>query len=216
MRTNFDQKLEEVHRKLLEMGVLVERNISYAVQAFIDHDVDLARKVIEGDLRVNEMQKNIDRECEEIIALEQPNTTDLRRVIASLRTSSNLERMGDHAENISDITISIEDKKRKPEREVMIEEMANIVKDMTKAIIDAFIDFDVDAAREIAERDKKVDVLYHEMRNATIEDFRKASDDASVAVDYQFVAMHLERIGDYVKNISEGIIYLDTGKITDL
>lgn len=216
MRTNFNQKLEEVHRKLLEMGVFVDRNISDAVQAFIEHDVDLAKKVIEGDLRINEMQRIIDRECEEIIALEQPNTTDLRRVIASLRTSSNLERMGDHAENISDITISIVDKKRNPEREVKIDEMAKIVKEMTKDIIDAFIDFDVDKAREIAKRDKQVDTLYHDLRNATIEAFRIASDDASVAVDYQFVAMHLERIGDYVKNISEGIIYLDTGNITDL
>lgn len=216
MRTNFDQRLNDVHRKLLEMGVLVNRNISKTVEAFIQHDIKTAQEVIDGDLRINKMQMDIDHECELIIALEQPNTTDLRRIIAILRASSNLERMGDHAQNISEITIAIEDKKRVEELEEILIEMAQIVTVMAEDIIDAFVEFDVDKAREIAKRDKKVNKLYRKLRVLVIEQLRTLPESVAVLTDYNFTAKYLERIGDYVKNISEGIVYLETGDVTDL
>lgn len=216
MRTNFDQKLSDVHRQLLEMGVLVIRNISNTVEAFNKRDVQLAQEVIDSDVRVNKMEAKIDRVCEQIIAMEQPNTSDLRRIIAILRASSNLERMGDHAQNISEITIEIEDKKRVDELEDILIEMAQIVMKMAEDIIDAFVEFDVDRAREIAKRDKEVNKLYHNLRGLVIEQLKSMPDSVDVLTDYNFAGKYLERIGDYVKNISEGIIYLDTGDVTDL
>lgn len=212
MRTVFDEKLAELHRDLLELGVLVNRAIFRSVQGFIEHDVAIAKEVIDGDARVNDKEHEIDRKCQEIIAMQQPNTTDLRRIIAVLRASSNLERMGDHAVSISKSIINLKGNKRNLDLENLINEMATIVIEMSHDIIDAFVDFDVDKAYAIA----KVDALYNDVRMTAVEAMQNDPNTVIAASDYAFVGMHIERIGDYVTNISEGIIYLDSGKVVDL
>lgn len=216
MRTIFDEKLEELHRDLLELGVLVNRAIKQSVEGFILHDVKIAEDVIKEDSRINDKEHEIDRKCQEVIAMQQPNTTDLRRIIAVLRASSNLERMGDHAVNISESTINIKGSRRNLELEDLINEMAAIVIDMSNDIIDAFVDFDVEAAYKIAERDGAVDKLYNTIRFTAVKSMQEDPKTVRAASDYSFVGMHIERIGDYVTNISEGIIYLDSGRVVDL
>lgn len=216
MRTVFDQNLAELQRELLAMGVLVNRGISKSVEAFLTHDIELAQEVIEGDFRINDTEHMIDRKCQEIIAMQQPNAGDLRRIIAVLKASSNLERMGDHAENIAVITINIEDKKSDPELEALVKELAEIVAEMASDIIDAFVDFDVAAASEIAKRDVEVDKLYNNLRYTSVNSMIDNPDAVYVASDYSFIGMHLERIGDYVTNIAEAIVYLDSGSVVDL
>ncbi len=216
MRTVFDEKLAELHRDLLELGVLVNRAIFRSVQGFIEHDVAIAKEVINGDARVNDKEHEIDRKCQEIIAMQQPNTTDLRRIIAVLRVSSNLERMGDHAVSISKSTINLKGNKRNLDLENLINEMATIVIEMSHDIIDAFVDFDVDKAYSIAKIDAKVDALYNDVRMTAVEAMQNDPNTVIAVSDYAFVGMHIERIGDYVTNISEGIIYLDSGKVVDL
>lgn len=216
MRTVFDQNLAELQRELLAMGVLVNRGISKSVEAFLTQDIELAQEVIEGDFRINDTEHMIDRKCQEIIAMQQPNAGDLRRIIAVLKASSNLERMGDHAENIAVITINIEDKKSDPELEALIKELAEIVAEMASDIIDAFVDFDVAAASEIAKRDVEVDKLYNNLRYTSVNSMIDNPDAVYVASDYSFIGMHLERIGDYVTNIAEAIVYLDSGSVVDL
>lgn len=216
MRTVFDQNLAELQRELLAMGVLVNRGISKSVEAFLTHDIELAQEVIEGDFRINDTEHMIDRKCQEIIAMQQPNAGDLRRIIAVLKASSNLERMGDHAENIAVITINIEDKKSDPELEALIKELAEIVAEMASDIIDAFVDFDVAAASDIAKRDVEVDKLYNNLRYTSVNSMIDNPDAVYVASDYSFIGMHLERIGDYVTNIAEAIVYLDSGSVVDL
>ncbi len=216
MRRVFDEKLAEIHRDLLELGVFVNRAIDQSVRAFGEHDVELAKEVIENDKIINDKENEIDRKCTEIIALQQPNTSDLRRVIAVIRAASNLERMGDHAVNIAEATINIKGQKRLMQLEVLIESMGKKVITMTKDIIDAFVDFNVVAAREIAERDKDIDNHYNLLRLTAIEEMREDPDIVLATSDYSFVGRDLERIGDYVTNIGEGIIYLDSGEIVDL
>lgn len=216
MRTIFDLKLAELHRDLLELGVLVNRAVSKSVESFTEHDVSLAEEVIEGDSRVNDKEHEIDRKCQEIIAMQHPNTSDLRRVIAVLRASSNLERMGDHAVNISESTINIKGNKRDLDLEKLINEMATIVMEMSNDIIDAFVDFNVEQAYAIAKRDAAVDELYNTVRFTAVESMKNDPNTVYAVSDYAFVGMHIERIGDYVTNISEGIIYLDSGKVVDL
>lgn len=216
MRTIFDEKLAELHRDLLELGVLVNRSIRNSVDGFIAHDVEIAKEVIQGDSRVNDKEHEIDRKCQEVIAMQQPNTRDLRRIIAVLRASSNLERMGDHAVSISESTINIKGSKRNLELEDLINEIASIVIDMSDDIIDAFVDFDVDAAYSIAGRDSEVDKLYNNIRYTAVKSMQDDPKTVRAASDYSFVGMHIERIGDYVTNISEGIIYLNSGQVVDL
>ena len=216
MRTVFDEKLAEIHRDLLELGVLVNRAITNAVKAFVNYDMELAEEIIENDLRINKKENEIDQKCSAIIALQQPNTSDLRRVIAVIRASSNLERMGDHAQNIAEATINIKEEKHKPELEEIIRSMGIQVIQMSSDIIDAFVDYDVEAAREIAQRDETVDNKYNLLRLTALETMREDPETVLAVSDYSFIGRDLERIGDYVTNIAEGIVYLDSGEVVDL
>ena len=216
MRTIFDEKLAEIHRDLLQLGRMVNETIYKSVKGLVNHDAVLAQQVIDGDKKINQKENDIDRKSYEIIALQQPNASDLRRVLSVMRASSDLERMGDHAASVADITIRVKGKKRDEDLEHIISQMGEKITSMCTDIIDAFVEFDVDKARSTAKRDNEVDGLYQELRLAAVKLMKHDADSVLAAADYSFVGMHLERIGDYVKNIAEWIVYLDTGEITDL
>lgn len=216
MRTIFNEKLAEIHRDLLQLGRMTNEAIYKSVKSVVDHDVKLAQEVIERDKEINKKENEIDRKCYEIIALEQPNASDLRRVLSVMRASSDIERMGDHAQNISEVTIRVKGKKRDRYLEQTINQMGDKINWMCSEMIDAFLEFDVEKAISTAKKDVEIDQAYQELRHSIIELMRTDPDTVLAASDYSFVGMHLERIGDYIKNIGEWIIYLDTGEITDL
>lgn len=216
MRTIFDKKLEEIHRDLLQLGILVNNNIYNAVESFIENNLQQSQKVIDDDKIINAKKLEIDLKAIEIIALQHPNATDLRKVLSVMGASSSLERMGDHAKEISESTISIEGSKRKIELEKLIQQIGFQVMDMSKDIIDAFVDFNVETAKEIAARDREVDIKHQKLRFIGIELMKNDSDSVIATADYLFIGMHLERIGDYVTNVAEDIVYLDTGNVVDL
>lgn len=216
MRTIFDENLADIHQELSELGRMVNHAIEKSVKALIKHDVTIANEVRENDSEINQMQNDIDQKCYEIIALQQPNTFDLRRVLSVMRAASELERMGDHAVNIADVTINVKGTKRDHDLEEQISEMGEMLSTMCHDIIEAFVDFDVDKALATAKKDKKVDAMYVDLRLSALGLMEKDRKYVLAAADYSFVGMHLERIGDYIKNIAEWIVYLDTGKIIEL
>lgn len=216
MRKIFDEKLAEIHRDLLQLGVMVNRAICKSVKAFVTKDIHLADEIIKNDLFINQKENEIDKKCTEIIALQQPLASDLRRVIAVIRASSNLERMGDHAQNIAEATINIKDEKQLTELETIFKAMGDKVIQMSTDIIDAFVDFNVEAAKEIAMRDEEIDNSYNLFRLTAIDIMKEDPNTVFAASDYSFIGRDLERIGDYITNIAEGIVYLDSGKIVDL
>ena len=216
MRTIFDERLAEIHRDLLQLGIVVNEAINKAIQAFVTKDVNLAEEIIENDLKINDKENEIDKKCTETIALQQPLATDLRRIIAVIRASSDLERMDDHAQNIAEVTINLKNEKHVPELEPIIQSMGNKIMKMSTDIIDAFVDFNVEAAREIALRDEEDDKHYNLLRLTAIDIMKENPDTAFSVSDYSFIGRDLERIGDYVTNIGEGIIYLSSGEIVDL
>lgn len=216
MRTVFDEKLAEIHRDLSQLGRMVNEAIYKTVKGLINHDAELAQQVIDGDAKINQKENDIDRKCYEIIALQQPNATDLRRVLAVMRASADLERMGDHAQNISEVTINVKGNKRDSDLENQIAQIGDKINSMCTDIIDAFVEFDVEKARKTAKRDGEIDKQYHDLRMAAVGLMRNDPDSVLAAADYSFVGMHLERIGDYITNIAEWIVYLDTGEIVDL
>lgn len=215
MRSIFDEKLENLHRNLSQMGRMVNEAIYKAVKSLQLKDNELAQNVISFDVEINEMEHKINQKCYEIIALEQPNTTDLRRVISVLRATADLERMGDHARSIAKVTIELKDSQEEKELTVKIISMGEKVNTMCTNIIDAFIENDLNKARQIAKKDTEIDEMYQHLRMLAINYMQEDSSVVQVAAAYSFVGMHLERIGDYIKNIGEGIIYLNTGKIVD-
>ena len=216
MRTVFNENLAELHGELSDMGRTVNIAIDQSIKALVNHSVEIATEVIENDLAINKMQNDIDQKCYEIIALQQPNTSDLRRILAVMRAASELERMGDHAVNIAEVTINVKGTKRDQQLEDQISEMGEKLNHMCHDIIEAFVNFDVKQAVATAKEDQKIDDMYRELRTTALSLMQKDPKYVFAAADYSFVGMHLERIGDYIKNIAEWIVYLDTGKITEL
>lgn len=216
MRSVLDEQLDELHRNLIELGVLVSRSIENAIQAFNENDKELGKRVVDEDKRINKKQHAIDERSQQLIAMQQPNARDLRRIIAVIRAASDLERMGDHAKNIADVLRFVNEDERNGTPEELINQMAVAVLEMTQNIIDAFVGFEVTRAIEVAARDREVDKLYNELRYETVQRMKKSPEIIETASQYSFIGMDLERIGDYVKNIAEELVYLDTGEIIDL
>ncbi|MCH4168136.1 MAG: phosphate signaling complex protein PhoU [Streptococcaceae bacterium] len=216
LRTQFEEQLNKLHNQFYSMGTQVSAQLNKAVRAFVSHDKDLAKEVIEADEEINELEIKLEKKSFEIIALQQPVSTDLRTVITVLKASSDLERMGDHAVSICKSTIHMKGEERLPEIEKEISIMGESVKKMLDAALNAYIQSDADRAREVATWDNKINKMFNEIRNHAISAIKENPETIVAGNDYLHVCTYLERIGDYSTNLCEWIVYLKTGKITEL
>jgi phosphate transport system protein len=198
------------------MGMMVNEAIYKSVNAFINHDKTLAQEVIDADVQINEREVDLEKRSFEMIALQQPVTTDLRMIVTVMKASSDLERMGDHAVSIAKSTIRVKGNTRAPEIEETLAQMATKVKQMVEEVLDAYVKSDEKRAREIAKEDLRVDEFSNKIYKMCIKQMQEDSDTIVGSMDYMLVDSYLERIGDYVTNICEWIIYLDTGKLIEL
>lgn len=216
MRKAYQEELHELHRTFTQLGKLVNEAIYKSIKSFTNHDKKLAKEVIKHDDVINNLEVELERKCIDIIALQQPVTSDLRRIIAFLKASADLERMADHAVSISKSTIRVKGTKRSKELEDLIAQAGEKIKAMGQDILEAFVDFDVDQALEVAERDKEIDELTNELKRQSI---KRMMDDPEIvfgATDYTLVGGSIERIGDYVTNIAEWIVFYETNVIKEL
>lgn len=216
MRTVFDDELTELNRLFSQLGRLTNEAIYKSIKAFVNHDKKLAQTVIEEDYRINDLEREIDMFCNELIALQAPNAKDLRRILTILKASTDLERMGDHAVSISVSTIRVKGTKRNEKIEGLISQVGEKIKSMGQEIIEAFLNMDVHAARKIAMRDDEIDYLTRKIRHRAVDQMMKDTEAVASASDYSFVSMYIERIGDYITNIAEELFYLETGEMKDL
>ena len=216
MRVAFDKELNELNRSFSQLGNLVNEAIYKSIKAFINHDKKLAKEVIENDDRVNQLEVELEGKCIEIIALQQPVTADLRTIITILKASADLERMGDHAVNIAKATIRIKGSKRSEEIEGMIAEAGEKIKVMGQDVLQAFVEMDTKAALHFDDRDDEIDEITDNLKRKSV---KRVVDDPELAfgaTDYTLVGSSIERIGDYITNIAEWIVYHETGKIKEL
>lgn len=216
MRQNFEEELNDLHVHFSEMGMMVSEAVYKSVKAFINHDKELAHNVIENDVAINNREAELEKKCFELIALQQPVTSDLRKIITVMKACADLERMGDHAVSISKSTIRVKGNKRDPKIEAEIADLSEIVKKRVEEVLEAYLQYDVRKAREIAQKDNQIDEAAHSITEKAIEDMKRSSDLVIGAADYILVASYLERIGDYVTNICEWIVYHETGKVVEL
>ncbi|MCH3489071.1 phosphate signaling complex protein PhoU, partial [Enterococcus faecium] len=199
-----------------EMGMMVSSAVHKSVRAYIKHDKILAQEVIENDININNMETRLEKKSFEMIALQQPVTTDLRMIITVMKASSDLERMADHAVSVAKSTIRVKGQTRIPEIEKEISDMSDYVKKMVDNVLVAYVKTDEKDARTIANMDQRVNDYFNRIYNATIKNMQENPETVISGTDYLNVASYLERIGDYVTNICEWIVYLATGKITEL
>lgn len=215
VRGQFEEQLKGLHELLLRMGVLVEEAVHQSVKSLVDHDDKLATEIVEKDRSINQLEIEIEKKCLTLIALQQPVGGDLRRIATALKVSTDLERMGDHAVSIAKTTIALKDVVyAKPL--IDIPYMADNVKKMVHDVLDAYIQTDIEAARKIAERDDVIDEYYGNIFKELVELMNKDQSVIHQATNLLLVAQFLERIGDYVTNICESIVYMSTGEVTDL
>lgn len=216
LRTKFEEELDKLHNQFYSMGTEVLAQINKTVRAFVSHDRELAKEVIEEDDTINNFETKLEKKSLEIIALQQPVSNDLRMVITVLKASSDIERMGDHAASIAKATIRMKGEERIPVVEEQINLMGKAVKQMVEEALNAYINADDTKAYEIAASDEIIDQYFRNIQTLAVEEIRKSPDAVFAGKEYFQVLMCLERIGDYARNICEWIVYLKTGKIIEL
>jgi len=207
----FDEELKMLKEKLLEMGARAEEQIALAVRGLKDREEKLACLVLDREEAINLLDIAIDGMCMNMLALRQPMATDLRFITSAMKIGSDLERIGDLAVNIAERTIDL---LKQPELKPLIDipRMAEMVQEMVKDALNAFINRDAVLAREVCSRDDRVDELNDQVFRELLTYMMQDPGTISVAVDLILVGRHLERIGDHATNIGEDVIYMTKGK----
>ncbi|RSJ96334.1 phosphate signaling complex protein PhoU [Streptococcus cristatus] len=216
LRVQFEEDLQKLHNQFYAMGNEVLSQINRTVRAFVTHDRDLARQVIEDDAKVNDYEVKLEKKSLEIIALQQPVSQDLRTVITVLKASSDLERMGDHAVSIAQATIRMKGEVRILSVEEEIKQMGRDVKNFVEETLNVYLNGNVDQAYTIAAMDEKINHYFDDIRELATEEIKQNPELIVTGRDYFQVISYLERIGDYAKNICEWVVYFETGKIIEL
>lgn len=186
MRRVFEEELNDLHLRFSEMGMMVNEAIYKSVKAFINHDKELAKEVIANDHFINERELDLEKRSFEMIALQQPVTTDLRIIVTVMKASSDLERMADHAVSIAKSTIRVKGNKRIPEIEAEIADMADKVKVMVEEVLEAYVKNDSKKAKKIAKMDGEVDLYFKQIYKSCIEEM-KANSEIVVGADRKSV-----------------------------
>jgi len=207
----FNQELEDVRNNVLHMGGLVEEQLANAVKALVGAEAGLARQVIDGDSRVNLMEREIDEECTRIVARRQPAATDLRLVMAIIKTINDLERIGDEAKRVAKMSQSELDGSIQEGLRGELSHMGELVRGMLRQVLDAFARTDVDTAVEVVKADVRVDRKYKGIIELLVTQMSADPDAIPALLNVLWAARSLERMGDRCKNIAEYVIYMVLG-----
>jgi phosphate transport system protein len=208
---SYDQQLNLLSRKILEMGGLVEQQLASASEALATRDIEAAARVIEHDDRVDDLEEEIDKHAIRLLATRQPMAIDLRHIAMAMKISNDLERIGDYAVNIAK---RIERLVKVPpvQSQYAIPRMAQITQAMIKDVLDAYLERDAARAVTAWHRDDEVDAMYEslfrELSTYMLEDPRNIT----ACINLLFIAKNLERTGDHITNIAEKIHYMVHGQ----
>lgn len=207
----YEEDLQQLRARVLEMGGLVEKQISDAMTSLVDRNSALAREVIGRDHTVNYLDVAIDEASTKLLALHQPAARDLRFITTSVRISTDLERIGDIAQNICERAIELnQEPPLKPY--VDLPQMAEWARAMLRDSLDAFVREDTELALQVCQRDDFIDKLTAQLFNEMLSHMTQDPQSVSRAVRILFLAKYLERIADHATNIGEMVIYMVKGK----
>lgn len=216
MKRLIDEELQVVYEQFLKMGDTVKEHVQSSVLAFFDSDTDKANVVLIEDEKTNRLETKIEKNCFKIIALHQPVDSDLRRIVAIMKAVSDMERIGDHAVNIAHATVTAVEKVVLTDVEQLIVKMSTMVCHMLGDALEAYVNLDTVKAHEISKEDEQIDAYLIEVQRVVIAKLATTPDALKTALVYVSVASYLERIGDYITNICERIVYMESGEIIEL
>lgn len=211
MRNKFDRELDKLNQELTDMGELVSERIIEAISAFKHRDIEKAKMVIEGDNDINQMERNIEKKALKLLLQQQPVASDLRLISAALKMITDMERIGDHAVDIAEITLNIPEFINDEIFNIILE-MASLSVEMVKESIKSFITGDLSLVDNISKHDDKAAEYFKEVKNVIIEEFKNKKAEPEYGLDVLMVAKYLARIVDHAENISEWVEFSITGK----
>ncbi|MGQ3685695.1 MAG: phosphate signaling complex protein PhoU [Candidatus Loosdrechtia sp.] len=212
MERHFDQQLGALRKNLIHMASIVETAIANAIKSLIERDSELAHQVVLNDKQVDALELEIDKQCIDLLALQQPLAIDLRFITSAIKITNNLERMGDLSSNIAERVIPLN---QEPQLKPLIDipRMATITQTMVKDSIDAFVNRDTELARSVCERDSTVDALNDQIFRELLTYMMQDPANITRAVHLMLISRHLERIADHSTNIAEEVIYIVKAKV---
>lgn len=210
MRNRFDEQLELLKNQMIQMGALCEGAIANATKALTDGDIELAKKTIAADEEIDQKEKEIESLCLKLLLQQQPVARDLRQISSALKMITDMERIGDQAADISEITMLAN---------IKAEDNTNHIIDMAKATIkmvtdsiDAYVRQDLDLAKAVIDYDDLVDNLFNDVKADMIRLINEDTNNGEFAIDLMMIAKYFERIGDHATNIAEWVVFSITGK----
>ena len=214
MRSKFDEQLHLLNQEMMQMGSMIEDSIQKAINALIDQNVELAKKIMDNDTQIDHEQKKIENLCFNLLMQQQPVAKDLRVISAAMKMVTDMERIGDHAADISEMTILMSKTKYIPNLE-HINRMASETVQMLIRSIEAYVEKDMKKAVDVIASDDVVDDLFDKNKAELIEQIQREPQSAESAADMLMVAKYFERIGDHATNIAAWVIFaLDDKKMT--
>ncbi len=214
MRNRFDRQLVQLNNELIEMGGMIEKAISDTVKALVNQDIELASNVIEYDEEIDHQEREIEQLCLKLLLQQQPVAKDLRLISAALKMITDMERIGGHATDISEITIELS-KESYIKKLDHIQQMAKETMVMLVQSVEAFVNKDMDKARAVIVHDDVVDDLFNKVKAELIAMIHEDVNAGEQASDLLMAAKYFERIGDHATNISEWVIFSITGQHPD-
>ena len=211
---HFQEELEILQQRLLEMGGLAEHAIRESMRCLVQHDLDGAAKIVEDDKKLDFLEIETEKRAVQLIALRAPMAADLRDVVAAMKISSVVERIGDYAKNIAKRVPLLQDRDIEPLS--LMPEMAKIATQMVHDVLNAFVERDAETAVKVIERDKAVDDFYNSIFRALLTYMMENPNNIGQSAHLLFIAKNVERVGDHATNIAEMVYYAATGQhITD-
>lgn len=212
MRSKFDEQLKFLNEEMINMGTMIEENIQKAIDALVKSDVKTAKEIMERDAIVDKKQRDIESLCFNLLIQQQPVAKDLRAITAAMKMVTDMERIGDHAADISEMTIMLSETGKIDDYNTIIK-MASEASVMLINSIDAFAQKDEKKAMEVIEHDDIVDALFDDVKEELIELIKNDTQRGEQEIDMLMIAKYLERIGDHATNIAEWVIYALNNKV---
>ena len=208
----FNEELEDIRNKVMQMGGIVESQLGRAIKALVEGNTTLAKQVVTDDYRVNALEVEIDEECTRIVARRQPAASDLRLVMAVIKTITDLERIGDEAKRVARMVEEELNGAMAEDVRHELEHMGNLVREMLRMILDAFARLDVESAVRVVKADNRVDVKYVSITRQLMTYMAQDPKSIPRILNILWAARAMERMGDRCGNIAEYIFYLVHGR----
>ena len=213
MRSRYDEELKNLHGALIDMGAMIESAISGAITALENRDIQKAKDIIAYDEEIDAQERLIEEMCMKLLLRQQPVARDLRMISTALKLITDMERIGDHAADISELAIMLRDLPQMNSNS--LREMAVQTSTMLIRSVEAYVEQDEEKARAVIRQDDVVDDLFVTVKSEMIEAIRQNSDFSEAAADLLMAAKYFERIGDHATNIAEWTVYAFTGRHED-